>query len=102
MKVVNLRLPDSLNDELNKASEESGLPKNRIFNQAVTAALENYNGNYRKPKYVHTCVRLPDELHSSVRSMAYESCMTMNVSFIRILANHLGVNTCVVEEVHVE
>jgi len=26
----------------------------------------------------------------------------MNVSFIRILANHLGVNTCVVEEVHVE
>jgi predicted DNA-binding protein len=102
MKVVNLRLPDSLNNELNKASEESGLPKNRIFNQAVTAALENYNGNYGKPEYVHTCVRLPGELYDTVRSIANKNCTSMNVSFIHILANHLGVDTCVVEEVHVE
>jgi len=102
MKVVNLRLPDSLNKELGKASAKSGVPKNRIFNDAVAAALEGYDGHCDKPKYINTCVRLPGESYDAVRSMANEKYMTMNTSFIQILVEHLGVEPCHVAEEVIE
>ena len=96
---VNLRLPDTLFEQLTIASEKAGVPKNRIFNDAVTAVTEGYDGRCEKPKYVHTCVRLPGEMHDAVRSIAIGDFTTINAKLVQILANHLGVEQCPVVEV---
>ena len=97
-KQINLRLPESLYEQLSIASERTGVPKNKIFNDAVTAATNGYDGTCEKPKYVHTCVRLPGGMHDAVRSMANEKYATINTSLVQILAEHLGVEPCVAEK----
>ncbi len=97
--VINLRLPEALSKELSLTSENMGVPKNKIFNDAVTAAVGDYDGHCDKPKYVHTCVRLPVETHHAVRSMANEEYLTINTKFVGILADYLGVESCVAEDV---
>ena len=96
---INLRLPSALYEQLTIASETDGVPKNKVFNEAVTAAVENFDGHRKdKPKYVHTCVRLPSGAHDTVRSMANCEFGTINTKLVQILAAHLGVSPCVVEE----
>lgn len=100
MTVINLRLPESLNEKLNSTSGKSGVPKNKIFNDAVTAAIDMYhNGHCAKPKHVHTCVRLPISMHGIVRSMANEEFLSINAKMVKILADYLGVEPCVAEDV---
>ena len=99
MVQINLRLPSDLNEQLSIASDKDGVPRNKIFNQAVTAAVKGFDGHHKeKPEYVNTCVRLPGGLHDAIRSMANCSYGTINTQLVQILANHLGVETCVVEE----
>ena len=96
---INLRLPSTLHKQLSIASDKDGVPRNKIFNQAVTAAVKSFDGHHmKKPEYVHTCVRLPSEQHDAVRSMANCVYGTINTQLVQILANHLGVETCVAEE----
>ena len=94
---INLRLPENLYKQLTIVSGSAGVAKNQIFNEAVTAAIEGYDARYVKPKYVHTCVRLPGETHDAVRSMALEDYVTINAKLVQILANRLGVKPCAVE-----
>lgn len=96
---VNLRLPAHLYEQLTIASEKAGVPKNTILNEAVTAATKGYDGRCEKPKYVHTCVRLPSEEHEAVRSMAIGGYTTINTRLVQILASHLGEEPCRVVEV---
>ena len=98
-KQINLRLPVTLYEQLTIASETTGVPKNRIFNDAVTAATNGYDGTYDKPKYVHTCVRLPGEKHDAVRSMANQKYGTINTMLVQLLADYLGVEPCLAVEV---
>lgn len=95
---VNLRLPEFLYEQLSAASERTGEPMNRIFSEAVTAATKGYDGRCEKPKYVHTCVRLPSGTHDAVRSMAVSEYITINAKLVQILANRLGVEPCHVVE----
>lgn len=100
MTVINLRLPESLNEKLNSTSGKSGAPKNKIFNDAVTAAVkDDLDGHCEKPKHVHTCVRLPIGTHNAVKSMANRKFLSINAMMVEMLANHLGVEPCVVEDV---
>ena len=98
MTVINLRLPVALNEKLTKASGESGVPKNKVFNEAIAAAVNGYSVRCDKPEYVHTCVRLPGDTHNAVRSMANGEYITINALMVRILAEHLGAEPCVAEE----
>ena len=94
-KQINLRLPVTLYEQLSIASETTGVSKNRIFNDAVTAATNGYDGTYEKPKYVHTCVRLPGKRRDAVRSMANQKYGTINTMLVQMLADYLGVEPCV-------
>ena len=96
---INLRLPSTLYKQLSIASDRAGVPKNKIFNEAVTAAVGNFDGRYEKPEYVHTCVRLPSESHDAVRSMANCEYGTINTKLVQMLAAHLGVEPCAAEDV---
>jgi hypothetical protein len=96
---INLRLPSALYEQLSVASEKAGVPKNKIFNEAVTAAVKDFDGHHEgKPKYVHTCVRLPSGAHDAVRNMANCEYGTINTQLVQMLASHLGVGPCVAEE----